>query len=215
MTQRHVARFVESLLARRRPRGFQARPEDIEVVRTAIILQGANPHLAAPRDAFVSDLFDELATARPQTGPATPAISGMRRRVAAVSVAAAAALIAGTAAVTEAVDRPAPVRAASGQHGPGVRTVQLVDAGHRGVGEINLYPGQPSWVFMDLKGTSYDGPVTCELVAADGSIVIRGTFSVAGGNGEWARTLVVGTDQIAHARIVTSAGVTLGSAAFA
>jgi hypothetical protein len=215
MTQRHVARFVESLLARRRPRGFRARPEDIEVVRTAVILQGANPDLAAPRDAFVSDLFDELAAARPQTGPATPPIWGMRRRVAAVSVAAAAVLIAGTAAVTEAVDRPAPVRAASGQLSPGVRTVQLVDAGHRGVGEINLYRGQPSWVFMDLKGTWYDGPVTCELMAADGSILMRGTFSVTNGSGEWARTLVVGTGRIAQARIVTSAGATLASATFA
>jgi hypothetical protein len=54
-------RYVEALLRSRRPRPFRTRPQDPEVLRTAITLRAARPGSDVPREEFVGALHARLA----------------------------------------------------------------------------------------------------------------------------------------------------------
>jgi hypothetical protein len=212
MNARDRRRYIDSLLEGRRPSGFDADPEDADFIRTAITLQGAREDLAEPRDEFMSGLFEELTAARREADTSATAVR--RRKLAPVlSAAAAAVLVAGTFGVTQAVDHsrsaPAAISASKGVH-----SSALLDAEHRVVGRINLYGGSPSWVFMNVNDPGHDGTVVCQLRGADGNIEVTGDFQVAGGQGEWARTLNPNVARVSSAQIVTSTGVTLATASF-
>lgn len=93
---RGVRRFVDDLLAGRRPRGFRARPTDVETLRTAIRLSAARPGEGTPDDEFVARLHDRLASRHDGTTDPRPAptAAGTRRRfVLVTSVAAGAAAV--------------------------------------------------------------------------------------------------------------------------
>ena len=85
---------------------------------------------------------------------------------------------------------------------------------HRKLGQITVFGGSPSWVFMNLAGTGYDGPVMCLLESNTGSAVATGMFRVEGGSGDFARPLPDSVTNLQGARIVTSSGVTLAAATF-
>jgi cytochrome b6-f complex iron-sulfur subunit len=98
MNARGLRRYVEDLLAGRRPRPF--RPDDFEAdqVRTAIDLRASRLGGDAPRQEFLTDLHARLAAQ--QAGAAPPAAGGpvaSRRMVIATSSAAAAAAVAAVA----------------------------------------------------------------------------------------------------------------------
>jgi len=61
MNSRRVTAFVESLRRNRRPKPFTPDADDVEVMRTAIELNNAEPGAAIPRAEFVSDLHRRLA----------------------------------------------------------------------------------------------------------------------------------------------------------
>lgn len=210
MTSRDRRRYIESLLEGRRPSRFDADAEDAELIRTAITLQGAREDLAEPRDEFMSGLFEELSAVRQQAGRPVSA-TRLRTRGALASVAAAAALIGGTFAVTEAVDHG---RSAPAAVNGGVHSSALLDSDHRVVGRINLYGGNPNWVFMNVNDPGYDGTVVCQLRAANGNIELTGSFQLTRGEGEWARTMNLNLSRVSSARIVTSTGSTLATAVF-
>ena len=217
MTRRRVMKYVDALVEGRRFPRMRARSEDVELVRTAITLKQANSDEAVPHEDFVSSLFQELAASHGALAevPAAPAVvRPMRRRpvrVALVSAAAAVALVAGTAGITLAVDHPA---RPSGSFAAELTSGTLAASGHRNVGEVNLYRGSPSWIFMNLDVPAYSGTVTCELEARSGAILASGTFRLVDGTGEWARTLPVNPDAVHAARVVTPTGAVLASVTF-
>ncbi|HEX6393820.1 MAG TPA: hypothetical protein VFZ97_10275 [Acidimicrobiales bacterium] len=215
MTKRHREKYVDSLLEDRRPPRFDADPDDAEFIRTAITLRAARGDLAAPRDEFMSGLFDELAAVHGEHGepPDTSVAMFHRpRRAAIVSAAAAAVLIGGTFGVTEAVNhgRSAPAAVAKG----GIHSSVLLDVDHRAVGRVNLYGGSPAWVFMNLNDPGHDGTVVCQLRGANGNVEVAGAFQLTGGEGEFARTIKVNLTDVRSASIVTSTGITLATATF-
>ena len=110
-----------------------------------------------------------------------------------VSAAAAVALVAGTAGITVAVDQPA---RPSGSFAAALTSGTHAASGHSNVGEVNLYRGSPSWVFMNVDVPSYSGPVACELEARNGAILASGSFRLVDGSGEWARTLPVNPEAV-------------------
>ena len=61
MTRRRLGAFVEALLGNRRPRPFAAEPEDVDAMRAAIELRGAQPGAGLPRSEFVAELHHRLA----------------------------------------------------------------------------------------------------------------------------------------------------------
>jgi nitrite reductase/ring-hydroxylating ferredoxin subunit len=77
MSERRVRSFVESLRRNRRPRRFDAQPEDLDEIRAAIELAGGRPGATLPSSDFVNDLHHRLAeqldadqsTAAPTTRP--------------------------------------------------------------------------------------------------------------------------------------------------
>ena len=214
--RRHGARaFIDTLIAGRRPPRFHPRTDEVEELGAAVELSAARPGADVPDDRFVENLWAELQA---QAEPAVPpGVTPLRRpgRNLIVSLAAAAALVGGTVAVTEAVDHGTASRpAASAIAGHTVLTASFVSSANRDVGHITAFEGSPSWVFMNVTGSRYDGPVTCLLEADNGTVAAAGTFNIQGGTGEWARPLPGGVTHLKGARLVGPAGVTLASATF-
>ena len=220
MSRRQLSAFIDALAAGRRPRRFRPDPDEAAVVRTAIELRAARPGDAAPDDQFVSRLYRELAEQhqKPVTAMVTPIARPAARprgRIALVGVAAALALVGGTVATTEAFDHPASSRAALPlPRGQELRTGTFEDASSRVLGQVVVYGGNPSWVFMDIKGASYDGVVTCHLQADNGATVMTGKFALLDGTGGLAKTIRADVGGLRGAKLVTSNGATLASATF-
>ena len=61
MSTRRLSAFIDALAAGRRPRPFQADPEDVEMLRVAIALRAARPGDAMPDETFVAELHEQLA----------------------------------------------------------------------------------------------------------------------------------------------------------
>ena len=61
MTTRRLSAFLDALAAGRRPRPFQADPEDVEMLRVAIALRAARPGDSVPDENFVAELHQQLA----------------------------------------------------------------------------------------------------------------------------------------------------------
>ena len=61
----------------------------------------------------------------------------------------------------------------------------------------------------------YDGPLTCELQAADGSVLAFGTFHVHDGTGRFSKALRVQVSALRGARLVGPTSASLASATFA
>lgn len=102
MRQQAVDRYVNRLLARRRPKPFAATEEELALVRTAIDLVAAKPDAADPSPAFIDRLRNELreheqtqdATSTPPPAWRTPP----RRRLLAAGALTATGALAGAAA---------------------------------------------------------------------------------------------------------------------
>ncbi len=138
MRKRGLQRYVEDLLAGRRPTPFQADEFDAEQVRTAIELRAAAPGADAPRPEFLDDLHRRLAA---QADNATPApvrrgrFDATRRQVIVGTSAAAASAVAAVAidrTLTRQGEPDAPASAlepTDGQWQPVAPSSEVTDAG--------------------------------------------------------------------------------------
>jgi hypothetical protein len=97
---------------------------------------------------------------------------------------------------------------------PGGRaeTASLKAAG-RLVGDVTVYSGRTTWLFMSLADGSWSGEASCEVGLADGKSVLLGTFWLDNGYGAWGVTLASGTGRVRSASVLT-AGKVLASAEF-
>jgi hypothetical protein len=217
MTQRRLSAFIDALVDGRRPGNLDADPEDVEVLRTAIALRASRPGDALPDEAFLSGLYEELAEqANSEVVPITRPVKVRRRRTALAAVAAGLVLVGGTAAATEVLSQgavsPAAVQA---PHGTTLRTGTFETADGRVMGQIVAYRGKTSWVFMNVGGSSYTGPIVCKLQVDNGATVATGAFTLHGGRGEWSKTVQVDIGRLRGATLVTSSGTVVASATFA
>lgn len=99
------------------------------------------------------------------------------------------------------------------QAGP-QRTAMLLGAHQHRVGQVAVYRGDPSWVFMNIEGAAYDGKAVCRLLAHNGATVASGSFEVDNGSGQFARALRVDISRLRRAEIVTRSGTSAASAIF-
>jgi hypothetical protein len=217
MISRRLSGFIDALADGRRPRRFRATPDDAEVLRTAITLRAARPGDGVPDEGFVSELYEELA--KEANGAVVPiAHPGRMRhgRAALVSVAAGVALVGGTVAATEALTQAPLVPAAiQAPRGKVLRTGTFETVDNRVMGQIVAYGGSPSWVYMNVGGSHYSGPIVCKLQVENGSTVATGAFRLHNGEGVWSKTIHVNVDRLRGAQLVTSSGAVVASATFA
>jgi hypothetical protein len=218
MTSRRTRAFIDALAEGRRPPRARVKPDEVEEIRAAIDLSAGRPGEGTPDPRFVEDLFAELTQLEtPQSAAARPpakVVPLRPRRNIILSVAAAAALVGGTVAVTETVDHRTARPAATALPGHTVLTGSFETADHQKLGQITAFAGRPSWVFMNVAGSPYDGPVKCLLQSASGSVIATGRFIVQGGSGEWAKPFTGGVGNLHGAKLETPAGITLAAATF-
>ena len=141
MNARGLRRYIDDLLAGRRPKPF--RPDDFEAaqIRTAIELQAARLGSDAPRQEFLTDLRRRLAAQ--ETGVAAPAPkTGANRRHVIVGTSAAAA--AAVAAVS--IDRAL------------IDSGQVADRGNDS-GSEQLTPSTGRWMRVAASAEVPDGVV--------------------------------------------------------
>ena len=210
MRRADVHRYVDDLIRGRRPRPVDLEDGDAEIIRAATELAAARPEGAEPRQEWMSQLQSELAEIHGRSAGAADAPSGRpsRRSRYPLLAVAAAALVAASAGITTTLEHQS--------HGPGarVRTVALHDGLNRGMGDLSIYSGRPSWVFLDVVDPGYSGPATCQLESGSGNVVLTGTFEVQQGHGDWARPVPIDPSVVRAARIVGPDGRTLASATF-
>ena len=94
------------------------------------------------------------------------------------------------------------------------RTAMLLSAQHNRVGQIAVYRGDPSWVFINIERSAYDGKAVCTLQAHNGATVASGIFEVDNGSGQFARVLRADISRLGRAEIVTRTGATVATAIF-
>ena len=146
--------------------------------------------------------------------------SGRHRRartgLASVGKAAAALLLlAGTTWAGASVHRhaPAPSAARAVTTTP-VRSAELRTTDGRPLGRTFAYQGNPSWVFMDVRGGGLSGVYRCDLYLVNGTVVPAGEVAAYNGTGDWGHTVRVDVSQLQRAALVTLAGEPVATATF-
>jgi cytochrome b6-f complex iron-sulfur subunit len=112
--KRPIDRYVDSLLRRRRPKGFAPTEDDLAFARTASDLVAAAPDAQRPREAFVEELRHRIAEQQNAAEPPPPLPAGHRARgrrrflaATALTATGVAAGLAGGVAVDSAASGPA------------------------------------------------------------------------------------------------------------
>jgi hypothetical protein len=216
VTTRRLSAYIDALTAGRRPRSFQADPEDVEMLRVAIALRAARPGDAVPDETFVAELHGQLAeTLSPSEQTNARPFRMHRGRAALVAVAAGLTLVGGTVAVTEHSNRATVQQATTAvPQGQTLRTATFEAPTGQVAGQIVLYHGHPSWVFMNVNVPRSDGTVTCELHLANGQVVAAGTVQLHGGNGQLSKNIGMDAGKVQGATLYDSSGAVVASAIF-
>jgi hypothetical protein len=216
MTTRRLSAFLDALATGRRPRPFHADPDDVEMLRVAIALRAARPGDAVPDETFVAELHKQLAEdLSPSEQTNIRPLKLHRGRVALVSVAAGLALIGGTLAVAETTTKPTVQQSATAvPQGQALRTASFQSPTGQVVGQIVLYHGHPSWVYMNVDLPHSNGPVKCELHLANGEVVAAGTVQLHDGSGEFSQSIHMDAGKARGATLYDPSGAVVASAIF-
>jgi hypothetical protein len=216
MTTRRLSAFIDTLAGGGRPRSFQADPGDVEMLRVAIDLRAARPGDAMPDETFVAELHEQLADhLSPAAHTNIHTLKMHRGRAALVAVAAGLALVGGTVAVTETSNRATVQQSASAvPQGQALRTATFQSPTGQVAGQIVLYHGHPSWVYMNVDLPRSNGPVKCELHLANGEVVAAGTVQLHNGGGEFSQSIHMDAGNARGATLYDSSGEVVASAIF-
>jgi hypothetical protein len=186
------------------------------MLRVAIALRAARPGDAVPDETFVAELHKQLAEdLSPSEQTNIRPLKLHRGRVALVSVAAGLALIGGTLAVAETTTKPTVQQSATAvPQGQALRTASFQSPTGQVVGQIVLYHGHPSWVYMNVDLPHSNGPVKCELHLANGEVVAAGTVQLHDGSGEFSQSIHMDAGKARGATLYDPSGAVVASAIF-
>ena len=107
-----------------------------------------------------------------------------------------------------------------GPHGPGGRGYQAsapteaayFRSGTRTVGQVMVYAGHPTWLYMYVDDLTGPGELTCRAVLADGSTITLGHFWPSAGKGAWAASVGQPAGRLREAQLTGADGKVLASA---
>lgn len=94
-----------------------------------------------------------------------------------------------------------------------LRSASFLANGHI-VGTVFAYQGRPWWVYVAVDTDRADATISCQLVRRDGTVVSLGTFALTHGYGYWGVPSQVDPTDVRSARLVTTDGHLLATAAF-
>jgi hypothetical protein len=163
-------------------------------------------------EARVSERF--RTPARPPRWPAWLAWLRPRPALALGALAALAALGTGALAVHQATS-PGPYGPGGGVRGyqaSAPTEVAHFRSGTRTVGQVMVYAGHPTWLYMYVDDLAGRGELTCQVVLADGPTVTLGHFWPSAGKGAWAATVTEPADKLHEAQLTGADGEVLASA---
>jgi hypothetical protein len=90
----------------------------------------------------------------------------------------------------------------------------LLTASHQTAGQVFFYNSGSRWLYMsvDLRSAG-NGTVLCQVRGPGGQFTTIGSFQLADGNGYWGSPVPI-SSHLASARLVSSTGTVLATAAF-
>ncbi len=88
-------------------------------------------------------------------------------------------------------------------------------SGRHAVGQVFVYAGNPTWIFMDMDDVRWQGPLRCEVVVDHGPTIVLGRFWLSDGKGAWAARLNQPAGRLVEAEVVDASGSALASAQLA
>ena len=91
-------------------------------------------------------------------------------------------------------------------------TEAALRSGERSVGRVMVYAGNPTWLFMFMDDSNWEGTLRCQVVIDQGPTVTLGRFWLADGRGAWAASVPQPAGRLSEARIVNSKGQVLAVA---
>jgi len=195
--------------------------EDVrQLLATSEQLVGLLPEREPPA-GFETRVLDRLGfpvtgpgPAIPSPGPAKPAGRGTGRAAVwsrrLLAVAASIVVLAGVAMGAWGMGRSTGARPASAQ--AVLSSAVFVTPGHHSAGEVFVYRGAPSWLYMSVDLPSGDGMVTCQLIGTNGQVTNVGSFQLANGYGAWGSPDPWTPSAIHGARLVSADGTVLAVA---
>jgi len=166
---------------------------------------------AEPPVGFEARVFERLGLMR-QRGPHTSRRSQVRATWRTSSLLAAAAV-----AVVLAFGLGALVGHSQGtgadhynQAAP-IELSSLVSHGHD-MGSVYVYAGNPTWLFMVIDGSHWQGTLRCEVTVDDGPPQVLGQFWLSDGKGAWAESISQPAGRLRQARVLSASGQVLATA---
>jgi hypothetical protein len=87
-----------------------------------------------------------------------------------------------------------------------------ITSGGRDVGNVLVYEGNPTWLFMYMYHFNYHGTLRCQVTVDNGPPVMLGRFWLSDGRGAWADSVNVPAGALVQARVLSSTGRVLASA---
>jgi hypothetical protein len=92
-----------------------------------------------------------------------------------------------------------------------IQTVSLL-SGSRPVGRVMVYSGNPTWLFMYMDDSHWQGALRCEVLIDRGPTLALGQFWLSEGKGAWAASVNEPSGRLSEARVVDARGDVLAVA---
>lgn len=90
-----------------------------------------------------------------------------------------------------------------------------LQSGGRTVGQVLVYPGNPTWLFMYMDDASWQGALRCEVMMDQGPTLTLGRFWLSDGRGAWAASVPQPAGRLTEARVVNEKGQVMAEAKLA
>jgi len=159
---------------------------------------------AEPPIGFEARVFERLGLLQPSSLPAP-----WYRRVPKWAVGAAAALallvFGAGALIGRGTTTPPPAATST----PVQETALISSSTGKDVGEVYVYAGNPTWLFMVINGSDWQGTLRCEVIEEDGSPIVLGRFWLADGKGAWSESVNEPAGRLMAARVIGANGQSL------
>jgi hypothetical protein len=104
------------------------------------------------------------------------------------------------------------LRPVAGQAGQAPIQQASLFSGRHAVGQVFIYAGNPTWLFMDMDDARWQGPLRCEVMVDHGPTIVLGRFWLSDGKGAWAARLNQPAGRLVEAQVVDASGSVLASA---